>query len=59
MPPPLSLSHEPKKIIKLMTVLLFFVTLYLIFEDCLYLTIFIFCDLENKFISGDKTCRLI
>ena len=42
-----------------MTVLLFFVSLYLIFEDCPYLTIFIFCDLKNKFISGDKPCSLI
>ena len=42
-----------------MTVLLFFVSLYLIFEDCLYLTIFIFCDLKNKFISGDMLCTLI
>ena len=59
MPPPLSLSREPKKDNNINDSLLFFVSLYLIFEDCLYLTIFIFCDLKNKIISGDKPCTLI
>ena len=59
MPPPLSLSREPKKDNNINDSLLFFVSLCLIFEDCLYLTIFIFCDLKNKFFSGDKPCSLI
>jgi hypothetical protein len=55
--PPLSLSHEPKKDNKINDSIA--VLCFSLFDICLYLTIFIFCDLKNKFISGDKLCMLI